>query len=114
MPKPAESPLARRFLVATAVAFAIVNGQPFSPYFDPVLFWLGKLAGRAWMASPVVFHGASVVIAVLTLCLSAIPALLFRLAAGRWIGGQWLAAIWLSSTIALSWPTLRIVLGLGD
>ena len=93
------------------VAVAIVNGRPFSPYFDPVFFWLGKLVGPDWMALPVVFHGTSAVVTLATVLLAAIPALLLHKLAGRWAGGGWPAVIWLAATVAIAWPALRIAAG---
>ena len=85
----------RRPLMLATLAVAIVNGRPFSPYFDSVLFWLGKLVGRTWAATPAVFHGTSVVLTLATLLAAAAPALLGRRFAGRWIGPTAQAAIWL-------------------
>ena len=111
MPHSTTTRLFRWPPVLAALAVAIVNGLPFSPYFDPALFWLGKLVGRTWLASPAVFHGSSVVVTVGTLLVAAIPALLARYGAGRWLGPTAQAAIWLASTIAIAWPTLRIAAG---
>ena len=114
MPSTTTSRFFRWPLMTVALAVAIINGRPFSPYFDPVLFWLGKLAGRAWMALPVVFHGTSVVLTLATLLVAAIPALLMRRFAGRWIGPSAQAAIWFLATVAIAWPALRIAVGFED
>ena len=114
MPNTTTADRLRWPLMLATLAVAIVNGRPFSPTFDSVLFWLGKLAGRAWAASPVVFHGTSVVLTLGTLLVAAIPTLLVRFAAGRWAGGGSQAAIWLLATVALAWPALRIAAGIEE
>lgn len=99
-------------ILTAIIAVAILNGRPFSPYFDPMLFWLGKLAGRAYAASPIVFHGTSVALTAMTLFVAGIPALLLRLAYAR--GSIVPGLVWLAAVVAASWPALRILLGIGD
>lgn len=101
----------RGLLLLATLAVSILNGRPYSTYFDPMLFWLGKLAGPKLVASPVVFHGTSLAITLATLMVSAIPALLIRFIAGRWIGLSWQAGIWLLTAAAISWPSLHLALG---
>ena len=99
-------------ILAAIIAVAVVNGRPFSPYFDAVLFWLGKIAGRAYAASPLVFHATSAVLTMLTLLVAAVPALVVRLAIGpRSIVP---ATVWFVAAWAASWPALRVAFGLED
>lgn len=107
-----RKPLITWPLLAATVAVAIVNGRPFSPYFDPMLYWLGKLVGRAYQASPIVFHASSIAITILTLLLAAVPALLARKALGR--DSIVPRLVWLAVATAASWPTLRVVFGASD
>ena len=106
--------VARWLLLLATLAVAIVNGRPFSTYFDPMLFWLGQLVGPKLASAPIVFHGTSLAITLATLLVSAIPALLIRLIAGRWVGLSWQAGIWLLTAAAMSWPTLQLALGLSE
>ena len=114
MPNPNNAQRLRWSLLLAAIAVAYVNGRPFSPFFDSVLFWLGKLVGRTWAASPAVFLGTSVVLTVATLLVALVPAFLARLIASRWAGDIGQAAIWLLATIAIAWPALRIAAGLEE
>ena len=97
-----------------ALAAAIMAGRPFSPYFDPMLFWLGKAAGPTWASSRALFHGTSVAITFALLLVASLPAFLVRLAARRWLGGVWQALIWCLGTIAIAWPALRIAAGIEE
>ena len=97
-------------LAAAALGLAVLNGRPFSPLFDPVLFWLGRLAGGGAAAgSAAVFHGTSAVVSLVTLGLAALPVLLLK---AMWLRlpGVAAAALWLVFVAALSWPTLQVLL----
>lgn len=113
-PRPGRPDVTCIPLFAFALAAAIAAGLPFSPYFDTVLFWLGKTSGPAWAASPAVFHGTSVIVALGTLSIAAVPVLLARWLASRWISRAGLAAIWCVAAIAIAWPALRVAAGLDD
>ena len=104
----------RVIFFAIALAASVTAGLPFSPYFDTVLFWLGKSAGPAWSASRAVFHGTTLIITLAILAIAAIPARLTRWLASPWIGRAGQAAVWCVATIAIAWPALRIAAGLDD
>lgn len=99
-------------LFAIALAISLTAGLPFSPYFDTILFWLGKMAGPAWAASPGVFYGTTAILMLATLSIAAIAGAIARWLASRWIGRTGQLAIWCAAALAIAWPALRIAVGL--
>ncbi len=75
--------------------------------FDPVLFWLGKLAGRGLAASPIIFYGAWAVIAVATLLVSALPYLIAHKLAPGFISRTVGRFVWLGSALLLAAPAIQ-------
>lgn len=108
----------RGVVLAIALTASVTAGLPLSPYFDTVLFWLGKTAGPAWTASRAVFHGTTLIITLATLAIASIPAFLTRWVmprlTGRPISGVWQSVILCVTAIAIAWPALRLAAGLDE
>lgn len=102
--------LARYLSTIATAAVALLNGLPFSPIFDPVFFWIGRLAGRGLVNSPLVFHATTLVIMVVTLLLAGMPAYLLRRLMPRFVSSPIACATWLIAAIALSWPVFSVLL----
>lgn len=88
------------------LAVAAINALPSSPYFDPLLFWLGRLVGTTWAGAPIVFHGTSALIFVATLCGAALPAVIGRWFAPSLVGPNVGALVRLVAASLLAWPAL--------
>ena len=102
-------------VILTAIAsVSLVAGMPFSPYFDPVLFWLGRLAGRALVGSPILFHATTIVIALATFLISAGPAFLLARRVGKGNPHLGIMLLGLAVAMLIAWPSLARVVGFAD
>ncbi|HRD77775.1 MAG TPA: hypothetical protein PK264_17860 [Hyphomicrobiaceae bacterium] len=88
-------------MVATAGA-SLLNGQAFSPVFDPVFFLLKPFLAAAFYSLPMVaFYLTSIFISLVTLMIAGIPAALYERAKGLKESSPISLGIWLAATIAL-------------
>ena len=102
-------------LIGVTIAVGVVAGQPFSPYFDPMLFNAGKFAGRSWPGDhPLLWYGSIGAIAALALAVAALPAALVWRFAPRPLAALMSSTVWLAATTAIAWPALRAVFEVDD
>lgn len=106
--------VASKVLYLAAGGAAVIAGMPFSPYFDPALFWLGRLAGPALGRSMILFYGTTIIIALVVLAVAAAPASIAR----RFVAhpSKWLVGgvLRLATALAIAWPAIRIMAGAED
>jgi hypothetical protein len=91
-------------LMLAAVCASIVNGAPFSPLFDPVLFLLRPALAPLPVSSDVLFYLASAYISVATLALAGIPAAIWERTRRIAESTPGSLAIWLLATLILALP----------
>ena len=97
------------FLLAT-IAVGVVAGLPISPYFDPTLFSLHKLTGRALPGDHAVYwYGSTLLIALVTVAVAYLPAALVKWLSPRTAALLLSRMIWLAAATTVAWPVLRIL-----
>ena len=93
-------------LVATA-AISLVNGQGFSPIFDPVFFLLRPFIAGTFLSTPLVFfYLTSILISLMTLLIGGIPAALYERIRGFQESTPISIGIWFIATALLSIPAI--------
>lgn len=101
-------------LVATA-AVSLLNGQGFSPIFDPVFFLLRPFVAGTFLSTPLVFfYITSILISLMTLLIGGIPAAIYEKIRGHEDSTPVSIGIWFVCTAALSFPALMAWIGLGS
>ncbi len=91
-------------LVATA-ATSLLNGQGFSPIFDPIFFLLRPFVAGTFLASPLVFfYLTSLFISLMTLLIGGIPAALYERVRGFAESTPVSIGIWFVTTGLLTIP----------
>ncbi len=94
-------------LVATAAA-SLLNGQGFSPVFDPVFFLLRPFVVGTFFSTPLVFfYLTSLFISVMTLLIAGIPAAIYERVRGHGESTPVSMGIWFVCTALLSFPAAR-------
>jgi hypothetical protein len=94
-------------LVATA-AVSLLNGQGFSPIFDPVFFLLRPFIAGTFLATPLVFfYLTSVFISLMTLLIAGVPAAIYERIRGTSGSTPVSIGIWFVTTAVLSFPAIR-------
>lgn len=93
-------------LVATAAA-SLVNGQGFSPVFDPVFFLLRPFVVGTFLATPLVFfYLTSLFISLMTLIIAGIPAAIYERMRGHGESTPVSIGIWFVGTVLLVIPAI--------
>jgi hypothetical protein len=91
-------------LVATAAA-SLLNGQGFSPIFDPVFFLLRPFVVGTFLATPLVFfYLTSLFISIMTLLIGGIPAAIYERIRGHADSTPVSVGIWFLTTVLLAIP----------
>jgi hypothetical protein len=91
-------------LVATAAA-SLLNGQGFSPIFDPVFFLLRPFLAGTFLATPLVFfYLTSLFISLMTLAIAGIPAALYERIRGHRESTPVSIGLWFVVTVLLTIP----------
>lgn len=94
-------------LVATAAA-SLLNGQAFSPVFDPVFFLLRPFVVGTFLATPLVFfYLTSIFTSLMTLLIAGIPAALYERLRGHTGSTPISIGIWFILTALLAVPAAR-------
>ncbi len=102
------------FLLAT-IAVGVVAGLPISPYFDPTLFSLHKLTGRALPGDHAVYwYGSTLLIALVTVAVAYLPAALVKWLSPRTAALLLSRMIWLAAATTVAWPVLRILVDVDE
>ena len=97
------------FLVATA-GLALLNGMHFSPLFDPVLFFVHRMA-PGFFGPLLLFYFNSLVISLTTLLLAGVPAAIYERAMRLKESTPMSLGIWFGAVLLLTLPTLFAVAG---
>jgi len=97
-------------LVATA-AFSLLNGQSFSPMFDPVLFLLQPFIAQLVTSPILLFYLTSLFLGLMTLIFAGIPAALYERLRDHQESTPISIGIWLVATILLTLPTIMAWFG---
>lgn len=93
-------------LVATA-ATSLVNGQGFSPFFDPVFFLLRPFIAGTLLSTPLVFfYLTSLFISLMTLLIAGVPAAIYERLRGHQGSTPVSVGIWFVVTALLSFPAI--------
>src|SRR5690349_17728012 len=90
-------------LVVLGLPLALLAGWPTSPFFDPVLFWLGQVL-PSLKQSPALFWGTTALLVVATLLLAEIARLLAKAITRGALGGVPARLVWLLVIAGLTWP----------
>lgn len=93
-------------LVATAAA-SLLNGQSFSPLFDPVLILLRPFIAQLITSPLLLFYLTSIFISLVTLMIAGIPAAIYERVRGHKESSPISLGIWLAATLLLTVPTMR-------
>lgn len=101
-----EQTMQRDVLLVATAAISLVNGQGFSPFFDPVFFLLRPFIAGTFLATPLVlFYLTSIFISLMTLLIAGIPAAIYDRIRGNATSSVPSIALWLVCTILLTVPT---------
>ena len=93
-------------LVATA-ATSLLNGQGFSPIFDPIFFLLRPFIAGTFLSTPLVFfYVTSLFISLMTLLIAGVPAAIYERVRGFQSSTPISIGIWLIATALLSFPAV--------
>jgi hypothetical protein len=96
-------------LVVTA-GLALLNGLHSSPLFDPMLFFLHRVAPR-FLGPMLLFYFNSLLLALATLLLAGLPAAIYERVRGLKKSTPVSLGIWLAATLLLSLPGLMGAIG---
>lgn len=95
-------------LVATA-ATSLLNGQGFSPIFDPIFFLLRPFIVGTFLSTPLVFfYLTSIFISLMTLLIGGIPAAIYERVRGTAGSTPVSIGIWFGATAVLTIPTIIV------
>ena len=93
-------------LVATA-ATSLLNGQGFSPIFDPIFFLLRPFIAGTFLSTPLVFfYVTSLFISLMTLLIAGVPAAIYERVRGFQGSTPVSIGIWFIATALLSFPAV--------
>jgi hypothetical protein len=94
------------FLVAAA-GLSLINGQSFSPIFDPVAVLLKPFIAGTFLSTPLVFlYLASIFVSAMTLLIAGVPAAVYERFKGQQESSAVSMGIWFCATLLLVAPTL--------
>jgi hypothetical protein len=97
-----ELTMKRDILLVATAGVSLLNGQAFSPVFDPIFFLLKPFLASALYALPMVaFYLTSIFISLVTLMISGVPAALYERAKGLKESSPASLGIWLVCTLIL-------------
>ena len=105
-----EKLLKRDVLLVATAGLAALNGLHSSPLFDPMLFFLHRVA-PGFLAPMLLFYFNSLLLALATLLLAGVPAALYERVRGLKTSTPVSLGIWLAATFLLSLPGLMGAIG---
>ena len=102
-----QQTMQRDVLMIATAAVSLVNGQGFSPVFDPVFFLLRPFIAGTFLSTPLVFfYLTSVFISLMTLLIAGVPAALYERARGYKDSTPVSIGIWFVATALLAFPAI--------
>ena len=100
-----EKLLKRDVLLVATAGLALLNGMHFSPLFDPVLFFVHRMA-PGFFGPLLLFYFNSLFISLTTLLLAGVPAAIYERLRGLTESTMVSLCIWLAAVILLTLPAL--------
>jgi hypothetical protein len=101
-----EKLMQRDVLLLVTVGLSLLNGQAFSPYFDPIYFLLRPFIAGTFISTPLAaFYVTSIFVSVVSLAVAGIPAAIYERLRGLDETTPISIAIWLGALIVISIPT---------
>lgn len=100
-----EGILKRDVLLVATAGLSLLNGMHFSPLFDPVLFFVHRLA-PGFFGPILLFYFNSLLISLTTLLLAGIPAALYERVMGHKQSTPVSLGIWFLAALLLTLPSL--------
>jgi hypothetical protein len=105
-----EKLLKRDVLLVATAGLSLLNGMHFSPLFDPVLFFVHRMA-PSFFGPLLLFYFNSLLISLTTLLLAGVPAALYERARGLKESTGMSLGIWLGGVLLLTLPSLLAAAG---
>jgi ABC-type transport system involved in multi-copper enzyme maturation permease subunit len=102
-----ERTMQRDVLLVATAAVSLVNGQSFSPLFDPVLILIRPFVAQLITSPLLLLYLTSLFISLMTLCIAGIPAAIWERVRGHKESTPVSIGIWLVATILLTIPAIR-------
>lgn len=110
-----QATMQRDMLLVATAGLSLLNGQGYSPLFDPIFFLLRPFVAAGFYKMPIVaFYLTSLLISLLTLLLAGIPAAIYERMKGHTDSTPVSIGIWLASTFVLTIPALGAAMGFGQ
>jgi hypothetical protein len=103
-----EKLLKRDVLLVATAGLALLNGMHFSPLFDPVLFFVHRMA-PSFFGPLLLFYFNSLLISLTTLLLAGVPAAIYERLRGLKESTMVSLCIWLAGVLLLTLPALLSV-----
>jgi hypothetical protein len=98
----------RLVLLAAVIAVAVFNGRGFSPAFDTLLYLLTPFIRGTPLGTQMGFYyTTSILLSLLTLALSGLPATIYERLLGRGSSTVVSLLIWLGAALLLAYPAYR-------
>jgi ABC-type transport system involved in multi-copper enzyme maturation permease subunit len=105
-----EKLLKRDVLLVATAGLSLLNGMHFSPLFDPVLFFVHRMA-PSFFGPLLLFYFNSLLISLTTLLLAGVPAALSERVRGLKESTGMSLGIWLGGVLFLTLPSLLAAAG---
>jgi hypothetical protein len=100
-----QDTMQRDVLLLATAATSLLNGQGFSPVFDPVFFLLRPFIAGTFLSTPLVFfYITSIFISLMTLLLAGVPAAIYERVRGHTNSTPVSIGLWFLVTAVLSFP----------
>lgn len=106
-----EKLLKRDVLLVATAGLSLLNGMHFSPLFDPVLFFVQRLA-PGFFGPILLFYFNSLLISITTLLIAGIPAAIYERVMGHKDSTAVSLGIWFIGTLLLTLPSLKNAIGM--
>jgi hypothetical protein len=100
-----EQTMQRDVLLVATAATSLLNGQSFSPLFDPVMFLMRPFVAQVVTSPLLLYYLTSLFLGLMTLLIAGIPAALYERLRGHEDSTPVSIGIWLVATILLTLPT---------
>ena len=101
-----EQTMQRDVLLMATAATSLLNGQSWSPLFDPVFFLMRPFVAQIVTSPLILFYLSSVFVSLMTLLIAGIPAALYERYRGETQSSPMSIGIWFVTTALLSYPSI--------
>lgn len=103
-----QQTMQRDVLLVVTAAMSLLNGQGFSPVFDPVFFLLRPFIAGTFLSTPIVFfYLTSIFISLMTLLIAGVPAAIYERIRGHAQSTPVSIGIWFVATALLTIPSIK-------